>query len=449
MMKIKKGYNLKIISVIIGVFFLFNATVYAYPFFKHTLRVPSIFQDEKRGRIKDTLTYFAGLKMIGDTSEVKEALGEFQRNGDGKLLVFKPVKGPVETAYIDWGALSGITPVERKELFNFLSSYGIGINILTEGGDPEIICDTLEKEGNLANIITVVNAMRAGAVFGSEEESAFYKSSGVRMVFNLKTKAAYLNKLAATLKPGYKALFLDDEARHFFIHTDKVITVGIVRNKATSLDYLISGATASYYIMDLNDSKAISQLLDFVAPLLLADSEKAREVRKNIVASLTEKTVVKVMDLALFVGKDGEFNLSGFNEGIEKLKQEAQVQNINFNKAVKIVFVGDGAFFDKAGIDTKSLTDAGLSVEIAQYENIAAKLSTYPSAEVTVVCYQKNRQDFGESQDNIRYIEVEENACPEGASVLLATFAANLPAYMLEQYYGSVLSYTTRSRTNL
>ena len=40
MMKFKKGYNLKIIAVILNIIFLCNATLYSCPVSKNTLRVP-------------------------------------------------------------------------------------------------------------------------------------------------------------------------------------------------------------------------------------------------------------------------------------------------------------------------------------------------------------------------------------------------------------------------
>ncbi len=269
MKKIKKVF-LKIISAIISILLLFNTAVYAYSFSKHTLRVRSIFQDGALERIEGALTYFAGLIRVSNTSGIEKGLKELKLRGEG-LLVFRPIKGQVEAAYIDWGALSSLTPEERRELFNLLHSYGIGVNILTYGGVPYDICDILEKEWNLGYVKAVITTNQT---FMGEEQVTSYKDSDVAMVFNTTSKTAYLKNLTAA--SGRPVLFMDDNARHFFIpQANNVITVGIIRKKTPHLDYLLGErcALASYYIVELNDFRAISRLMDFIMPLLSADSQ--------------------------------------------------------------------------------------------------------------------------------------------------------------------------------
>ncbi|MBU4502340.1 MAG: HEAT repeat domain-containing protein, partial [Nanoarchaeota archaeon] len=94
MLNFKKDYNLKIISLIISIVFLFNSTLYSYPLSKETLRIPSSFRnpDYKR-RIHATL--LSREIIYADSEDAKNLLrtnhAEALLLSSGKYLVTKEV----------------------------------------------------------------------------------------------------------------------------------------------------------------------------------------------------------------------------------------------------------------------------------------------------------------------------------------------------------------------
>ena len=170
-------------------------------------------------------------------------------------------------------------------------------------------------------------------------------------------------------------------------------------------------------------------------------SASGAEVRSSIVRSLNEKkkldiSVVKVIDLSLFVDAGGRFDSQRFNECIREL----QAEGADLKEAMQIILVDtDGTLRTDAEIYLEELINNGTvtfmtvdeldDIRSGRHANISGYLleNRFRGKDVDItIAYRKNNESmFGRIEKKITYVAVDGH--PDVASIMLGLFYNQLP----------------------
>ncbi|MBU0479122.1 hypothetical protein KKC91_11215 [bacterium] len=308
----------------------------------------------------------------------------------------------------------------------------------------------------------VLSPVPAGAVVGAMHEELIVLRNGAQVSRRLVALTALTMKKLWKTKPmlAYKLIAKARDSKYDLNVElrEMLITEGLLQFNGSMHEdtraIIVSMAEGEGFDMQLvnpiasadADDKIVGAMHDAISTSVGSDlflSAAGAEARSSITRSLTEKkkldiSVVKVIDLSLFVDEDGIFAIERFRDCIEALRTEAKENAVMLEDAmhIKLVDIKGISLPHDAELYLAELLVDGIASYISEkslsnigegrvYSNISYYLlDEFKDADLTVAYRKENEGIFGRLERRMNYVAVEGH--PDMASIMLGLFSNEL-----------------------
>lgn len=208
------------------------------------------------------LEQYPDIKKMTDKSLLSEIVSELLEDRE-KHLVLEKKEAKVKRIFMDWGGtLSDLEQEEMQALVKALKKRNYSLSILTKGAAPDLLCNSLKRNGVLEYFDQVI------AVYGStlrSETTEIFEDSSTEMVlcFPL-NKISYLQKYVGA---DETVVLIDNEATNMS-YNPNVIGVGVCGKTAKNIEGLVGPGTKwfHYALADLTRINALDKIFDTITP---------------------------------------------------------------------------------------------------------------------------------------------------------------------------------------